>query len=95
MFPTSTFRMAYDRLCEELSERRAAIEYLRILHLAAATMECEVNEALNILLEENVRPTYDQVKSLAAPGTPEVPMLQPLVVDLASYDALLPECEVA
>ena len=95
MFPTTTFRMAYDLLCEGLTERRADIEYLRILHLAGATMECEVEEALKILLEEKVRPTYDQVKSLAAPETPEVPMLQPLVVDLSSYDALLPACEVA
>jgi hypothetical protein len=95
MFPTGTFRKAYDLLRDELTERSADLEYLRILHLAGATMECEVDEALKILLEERLRPTYDQVKSLVAPELPIVPALQPLAVDLSSYDALLATTEVA
>ena len=38
LFPSSRFRMAYDRLLERQPER-AAKEYLRILHLAAQESE--------------------------------------------------------
>ena len=41
MFPTETFRLAYDALREWKGER-ADVEYVRILHLAATTMESGV-----------------------------------------------------
>ena len=41
MFPTETFRLAYDALREWKGER-ADVEYVRILHLAATTMESDV-----------------------------------------------------
>ena len=50
MFPTMTFRLAYDALREWRGER-ADVEYVRILHLAATTMECTVDSALALLLE--------------------------------------------
>ena len=37
MFPSATFRQAYDKLCEERVQRNADLEYVRILHLAATT----------------------------------------------------------
>ena len=37
MFPTQTFRLAYDALCGWRGER-ADVEYVRILHLAATSM---------------------------------------------------------
>lgn len=89
MFPTLVFRQAYDRLVDQLGERRADIDYLRILHLAGSTMESDVEEALKLLLEEKQVPTLDQVKALAAPAKPSVPALAPLQVDLSSYDRLL------
>ena len=48
-FPTHTFRLAYDALCGWKGER-ADVEYVRILHLAATTMESEVDRALGRLL---------------------------------------------
>ena len=42
MFPTGTFRLAYDALREWRGER-ADVDYVRILHLAATTMESEVD----------------------------------------------------
>ena len=42
MFPTHTFRLAYDALCGWRGER-ADVEYVRILHLAATTMESKVD----------------------------------------------------
>ncbi len=48
--PTMTFRLAYDALREWRGER-ADVEYVRILHLAATTMETTVDSALALLLE--------------------------------------------
>ena len=45
MFPTMTFRLAYDALKRWRGER-ADVEYVRILHLAATTMESTVDSAL-------------------------------------------------
>ena len=50
MFPSHTFRLAYDALCGWRGER-ADVEYVRILHLAATTMESKVDRALGRLLE--------------------------------------------
>ncbi len=45
LFPTTTFRLAYDQL-GQASDLRADREYVRILHLAASTSESEVETAL-------------------------------------------------
>jgi len=89
MFPTVTFRKAYDRLCEGLTEPSADLHYLRILHLAASTTEYEVELALQMFLEQGQRPTIDDVKALVAPAKPDVPALAPLAPDLTTYDKLL------
>ena len=67
----------------------ADLGYLRILHLAAATMESEVEAALELLLEAGCVPSIEQVKALVAPERPEVPAMPALEVDLESYNALL------
>lgn len=90
LFPTVTFRRAYDRLHERCSGRVAGINYLRILHLAAQTMEAEVELALQLLLVEDVVPTADGVRSLVGrASTSEVPDLASYDVDLGVYDELL------
>ena len=96
LFPTLTFRRAYDALLGARdSERQADIEYLRILHLAAHTMECEVETAVELLLTEGQVPLADQVKALVQPVQPEIPDLPVPSVDLKGYDRLLGELEVA
>ena len=50
MFPTPVFRRAYDALAESLPERPAELDYLRVLHLAARTMQCDVEAALEQIL---------------------------------------------
>ncbi|MBW1833194.1 MAG: transposase family protein [Deltaproteobacteria bacterium] len=57
LFPTTTFRCAYDALVRFKGER-ADIEYVRTLHLAASTMESLVEEALRILLDRRVAFDY-------------------------------------
>src|ERR1700740_402478 len=50
LFPTTTFRLAYDRLVEGGVER-ADRDYVRLLHLAVSTSESEVETAIALLLE--------------------------------------------
>lgn len=89
LFPTPVFRRAYDALVEDLAERRAELEYLRVLHLAAATLEHEVESTLERLLGQGQLPTFAEVQALSSERKPEVPALTPLTVDLTCYDELL------
>jgi len=89
LFPSLTFRRAYDALTERRDPWKADIEYLRILHLAASTMESDVEAALERLLEGGESPSADAVKRVVAPERIEVPALEVPAVDLTSYDSLL------
>jgi len=89
LFPGAVFRHAYEALVEALPERRAELEYLRVLHLAAATMQHDVEAALELLLAESRLPTLDAVRSLVSQRQPEIPDMAPLTVDLSGYDELL------
>jgi hypothetical protein len=89
LFPTLTFRRAYDALSERLPERRADLEYLRTLQLAAETMECEVETALSLLLDEGELPTAQATKEIVRPEAPVIPEISVSAVDLRIYDSLL------
>jgi hypothetical protein len=90
MFPTTIFRLAYDRLSQELP-KRADGEYLRVLHLAATTSESEVETALSMLLEAGTRPSFAAVRDLVqGPVVPIVPEIAVPTLDLAAYDQLIP-----
>jgi hypothetical protein len=89
LFPTTIFRRAYDALAEGLDQRHADLEYLRVLHRAAATMQCEVEAALELLLSEKQLPRFEAVRSLVTDRSPEIPEMAPLAVDLSGYDQLL------
>ncbi len=90
LFPTPVFRQAYDVLADKLaSTRKADIEYLRVLHLAASTMECEVETALSLLLEQGAVPLADRVKKLVVREQPEIPDVEPMIPDLEMYDSLI------
>ncbi|MDY7096410.1 MAG: IS21 family transposase [Acidobacteriota bacterium] len=92
LFPTLVFRQSYDVLADKLaSTRKADIEYVRVLRLAASTMECEVEAALSLLLEQRVVPLADRVKALVVSEQPEIPEVEPLTPDLEMYDSLLGE----
>jgi hypothetical protein len=89
LFPAPVFRRAYEALRAELPEQRADLEYLRVLHLAAATLQHAVEAALEQLLAAGQLPSFAAVQALAADRKPAVPELVPLTVDLGDYDALL------
>ena len=90
LFPTMTFRRAYDALRERRGDR-ADVEYVRVLHLAASTSEALVERSLATLLETDEPWDYASLKSLAQPDAPSVPDVQIGVPDLASFDELLGE----
>lgn len=87
LFPSLTFRRAYDALRERTE--RAELEYVRILHLAASTMESAVEAALVELLRTGCAFDYAKLKELASPRPSEVPKLSVPQVDLGQYDRML------
>ena len=71
---------------------RADVEYVRILRLAATTMEMEatVDSALSLLLEAGQTLDYTEVRDLAEPKAPEAPLLTVrMAPDLKVNDRLL------
>ena len=68
------------------------LEYLRILHLAASTMETDVAAALELLLVDGQPITSERVKPLVtSEARSAVPALVAPPIDLGIYDALLAE----
>ena len=95
LFPTTTFRQAYDRLVSG-GVQRANREYVRILHLAATTSEAEVETALQIVLEEHKLPSFLTVRDLVqVPTMRMVPALSTPELNLGSYDQLIPSARGA
>ena len=92
LFPSVVFRRAYDAMQSPHTGIKGDVEYLRVLHLAASTLEADVEAALVLLFAEKLPITADAVKAIVtvAPRL-EVPDLEPMPVDLGIYDALLGE----
>ncbi len=86
MFPTLTFRRVYDALVKW--RERADLEYVRILNLAATTMESVVEAALATLLASGKPFDFVAVERMVEPSiTPAVVTdLQPYTPDLKQYD---------
>jgi hypothetical protein len=90
LFPTTTFRLAYDTL-RQAKPSRADAEYVKVLHLAATTSESEVETALALLLEAKTVPTLVAVRDVIHLPTPaNVPLIQTPTLDLSTYDLLIP-----
>ena len=89
MFPTLTFRRAYDSLQNAEPGLGGDLEYLRVLHLAASTMESEVDVALQLLLEAGTLRKCADVQALVCAKASQPPAMAPLVPDLSSYGRLL------
>jgi hypothetical protein len=88
LFPSLTFRKAYDALLSTRAER-ADKEYLAILNHAAMNSEREVEAALELLLEQGQQPLFETVRELTKKLQPPVPDIHIDVPDLCSYDELL------
>jgi hypothetical protein len=88
LFPSLAFRKTFDALVRWRGER-AEIEYVRILHLAASTMQSTVERALTSLLDAAEPFDYARVRALAEPEPVTVPEVKLPPPDLAAYDELL------
>lgn len=91
LFPSLTFRRAYDSLTARRGER-ADVEYVRILHLAASTMESVVETVLDGLLTADEAFDYASVKARCLPESGPFPAVAIGEPDLGVYDALLQAC---
>lgn len=97
LFPTLNFRRTYDAL-GEWRGHQADLEYLRILSLAATTLETAVDGALTELLQAGHPFDSVAVQKLVQPSiTPaKVTEMRPLKPDLKGYDECIrPEEAVA
>jgi hypothetical protein len=85
--------MAYDALKRRHSRQKASREYLCILHLAATENERAVDDALRMLIAEDVVITADAVTEMVLSGARPEPATDVKIseVDLGDYDALLVE----
>jgi len=89
LFPSITFRRAYDQL-QSTQGDRADIDYVRLLHLAAQVGEARVAEAIVPLLDHPSTFDYAAVRACVAPPPPSViPTVRIPLPNLRAYDALL------
>ncbi len=92
LFPSVVFRQAWDQLNQWYSPRKADLIYLRVLQLAARTLESEVADILNLLLDGQQRwDDTDVERLLQSPRLPVIPHLNVPCINLAQYDHLLQE----
>jgi len=92
MFPSPVFRQAFDAIQTPHQGTKGDLAYLRILHLAASTMQAPVETALAMLLAAGTTITPEAVKGLVTEETrPTVPAMVAPEVDLRTYDALIAE----
>ena len=88
LFPSLIFRRTYDAFTQ-WHGRGADLAYLRVLHLAASTMESTVAAALDDLLARDEHFTYEAVKARVSPERPALPVVTIDAPDLRAYDQLL------
>ena len=74
LFPSLAFRAPYDALGRTHGER-ADVEYVRLLHLAAATRERQVEATLRDRLDEGLRATYSGVETEVRSPVPTIDTL--------------------
>ena len=93
LFPTSRFRIAYDSLKKRYTQRSAAKQYLSILYLAAKESETSVDNALKIIIDENMAICKEEIQILMQSNKPDCKATDIYIpaIDLTCYDLLLQE----
>ncbi len=90
LFPTTRFRIVYDRLRRHFTSSRASKDYVLILPHAALLSEATVDAILGRLLRAGELPTLGAVEALLQLS--ETPPLEDVHIDeveLSAYDHLL------
>jgi hypothetical protein len=88
LFPSITFRRAYDQLQRSQGDR-ADLDYVRLLHLAAQVGETRVADAIVLLLDQPSTFDYAAVRACVAPPPSVIPTVRIPLPNLRAYDALL------
>jgi len=97
LFPSRSFREAYDHLVAKHGQRGGAVEYLRLLKLASEVGESDIE----MMLADYLSPPYPawsvgELRRILQPEPRPQIELSDLQPEWSSYDALLsPEPEVA
>jgi hypothetical protein len=94
LYPSATFRAAYDRLVEDHGERAGLSEYLQVLKLAAEETAEKIESVLKAHLAGPGKWRATAVREQVSPPPAQCIELTSLVPSLSAYDALL-EREVA
>jgi len=89
LYPSATFRAAYDRLVADHGERPGVIEYLQVLKLAAEETVERVEAVLRAQLTQTGKWRANQVRDQLAPPVRQVIELAVLTPGLEAYDTLL------
>lgn len=90
LFPSSTYRRAYDRLVQDHGPGPGELEYLRLLKLTAELGSSAVEGLLSELLGVGTPPWRTATLRATLCPPPRVELTEP-TVDLSLYDALLRE----
>jgi hypothetical protein len=91
LFPTSYFRMAYDRLLETHSQKVADKTYLKLLELAAHESQDAVQDALRFMIQSGESIAFDTIRQLVLKAA-EIPLATQVDVEppsLSEFDCLL------
>ena len=93
LYPTVTYREAYDRLVKDYGQRPGVIEYLHLLKLAIEHTVEKVEGAMVTWMAGSRKWGVAEVRASLAPAQVLVPSVAELTPDLESYDQLLFEQE--
>jgi hypothetical protein len=89
IFPSSTFRAAWEYLNQRYTPRNADLAFLRILKLAAGGLESDVEAVLAELLSTKTVWNDQTVATRVQPVSVQIPVLEAPLVNLDEYDQLL------
>ena len=89
LYPTTTYRAAFDRLVQDHGERPGVIEYLQILKVAAEQTVERVEPLLVLKLKEPRKWRATEIREAVAPVEKKIIDLPSLTPDLQGYDDLL------
>jgi hypothetical protein len=90
LFPSDTYRRAYDRLVQDHGTGPGELEYLRLLNLTAELGSSAIEGLLSEMLGVGSPPWRTATLRGALCPPPRVELAEP-TVDLSVYDALLQE----
>ena len=91
LFPTPTFRQAWEALDQTLSTWSADMNYLQVLLHARDGCEHDVERALKVLSLAGEPARFERVVALTGSTRPARPEVEVSEVELSTYDGLTPE----